>query len=103
MKYVSDILKQFALPQRLMVLVIILSTIVLIQYLKTDDCRPIIDENIKMHKDFVTLSEMLRKRNLSDLEMATSDDTETYVTEDTIVVVNDMTLEMLEIIESNIK
>ena len=103
MKYVSDILKQFALPQRLMVLVIILSTIVLIQYLKTDDCRPIIDENIKMHKAFVTLSEMLRKRNLSDLEMATSDDTETYVTEDTIVVVNDMTLEMLEIIESNIK
>lgn len=103
MKYVSDILKQFALPQRLMVLIIILSTIVLIQYLKTDDCRPIIDENIKMHKDFVTLSEMLRKRNLSDLEMATSGDTEAYATEDTIVVVNDMTLEMLEIIESNIK
>lgn len=97
----SDILKQFALHQRMVVLIIILSTIVLVQYLKTDDCRPIIDENIKMHKDFVTLSEILRERNLSNLEM--SSDLEMSSVNDTVIVVNDVESKMLEIIESNIK
>lgn len=34
------------------------------QYFRTDDCRPLIEENIKMHSDFAKISEMLRKQRL---------------------------------------
>ncbi len=62
----SDILKQFTPTQRLIVLVLLLSftsgSLLLSQYLKTDDCRPIIEENIRMHQDFAKISAMLRSQ-----------------------------------------
>lgn len=68
MKYFSGILKQFTPAQRLVVLVLLLIftslSLVLSQYFKTDDCRPLIEENIKMHSDFAKISEMLRKQRL---------------------------------------
>ena len=52
MKYFVDILKRFAPAQRLLVLVLLLSFttggVLTSQYFKTDDCRPIIEENLKM-------------------------------------------------------
>lgn len=66
MKYFVDILKQFTPAQRLVVLVLLLFftsvTFLLPQYFKTDDCRPIIEENLKMHQDFVKISAMLRNQ-----------------------------------------
>ena len=104
MKYIVDILKQFTQPQRLVVLVVILGAIILTQYLRTDDCRAIIDENLKMHQDFVTLSEMVRENRMRNLESSSSSSSSTsYSGLDTIVIVDDVELEMLEIIESNIK
>jgi hypothetical protein len=32
--------------------------------LKTDDCKPIIEENLKMHEDFAKISAMLRAEKL---------------------------------------
>lgn len=62
----SDILKQFTPTQRLIVLVLLLSftsgSLLVSQYLKTDDCRPIIKENIRMHQDFAKISAMLRNQ-----------------------------------------
>lgn len=62
----SDVLKQFTPTQRLIVLVLLLSftsgSLLLSQYLKTDDCRPIIEENIRMHQDFAKISAMLRNQ-----------------------------------------
>lgn len=78
MKYFVDILKQFTQTQRLIVLILLLSfttgSILISQYLKTDDCRSIIDENLKMHEDFAKISSMLRKKiveeNMIDSTMA---------------------------------
>lgn len=98
MKYIVDILKQFTQSQRLMVLIIILITILAIQYFKTDDCRGIIDENIKMHKDFVTLSEMLRKDRMSNFKNSTQD----TISIDSTIIFDNIESEMLKIIESNI-
>lgn len=57
MKYFVDILKQFTQTQRLIVLVLLLSfttgSILISQYLKTDDCRVLIDENLKMQEDLL--------------------------------------------------
>ena len=105
MKYIVDILKQFTQPQRLIVLVVILSAIVLVQYLKTDDCRVVIDENLKMHQDFVTLSEILRKERMMDLEQSTELilDTTTTSELDSTMIGGDVESQILEIIESNIK
>lgn len=68
MKYFVDILKQFTQTQRLIVLVLLLSfttgSVLISQYLKTDDCRALIDENIKMHEDFVKISSMLREERM---------------------------------------
>lgn len=68
MKYFVDILKQFTQTQRLIVLVLLLSFttggVLLSQYLKTDDCRLLIDENLKMHEDFVKISSMLREERM---------------------------------------
>ena len=68
MKYFVSILKQFTQSQRLIVLILLLSFttggVLLSQYLKTDDCRPIIDENLKMQEDFVKISTMLRAERL---------------------------------------
>ena len=55
---------------RSLVLVLLLTftagSILLSQYLKTDDCRPIIEENLKMQDDFVKISELLREERLKD-------------------------------------
>lgn len=68
MKYFVDILKQFTQTQRLIVLVLLLSfttgSVLVSQYLKTDDCRVLIDENLKMHEDFVKISAMLREARM---------------------------------------
>lgn len=70
MKYFVDILKQFTPAQRLIVLVLLLSFttggVLTSQYLKTDDCRPLIEENLKMQDDFVKIVELLRKERLKD-------------------------------------
>jgi len=66
----EQILKQFTSSQRLIVLVLLLiftsGSILLSQYLKTDDCRPLIEENIRMHQDFAKISAMLRGQTLKD-------------------------------------
>ena len=68
MKYFVDILKQFTVKQRLIVLVLLLSFtttgVLLPQYFKTDDCRPYIEENFKMHEDFAKISKMLREERM---------------------------------------
>jgi len=68
MKYFVDILKQFTQTQRLVVLILLLSFttggVLISQYLKTDDCRILIDENIKMHQDFAKISAMLREARM---------------------------------------
>lgn len=70
MKYFVDILKQFTPAQRLIVLVLLLSfstgAVLTSQYLKTDDCRPLIEENLKMQDDFVKIAELLRQERLKD-------------------------------------
>jgi len=70
MKYFVNILKQFTQAQRLIVLILLLSftagSYLISQYLKTDDCRPFIEENLKMHNDFATISAMLRAQRLKE-------------------------------------
>ena len=70
MKYFVNILKQFTQAQRLIVLILLLSftagSYLISQYLKTDDCRPLIEENLKMHNDFATISAMLRTQRLKE-------------------------------------
>lgn len=68
MRHFVDILRQFTPSQRLAVLVLLLAftsgTLLVSQYLKTDDCRPLIEENKKMVRDFATISAILRKANV---------------------------------------
>jgi flagellar biosynthesis protein FliP len=68
MKYFVNILKQFTQTQRLIVLILLLSfttgSYLISQYLKTDNCRPLIEENLKMHEDFAKISAMLRAQML---------------------------------------
>lgn len=70
MKEFVNILKQFTQSQRLIVLVLLLTftfgSYSLSVYLKTDDCRSLMEENIKMHEDFVTISKMLREERMRD-------------------------------------
>ncbi len=70
MKYFVNILKQFTQAQRLIVLILLLSfttgSYLISQYLKTDDCRPLIEENLKMHTDFAKISAMLRVQRLKE-------------------------------------
>jgi hypothetical protein len=70
MKYFVNILKQFTQAQRLIVLILLLSfttgSYLISQYLKTDDCRPLIEENLKMHNDFAKISAMLREQRLKE-------------------------------------
>ena len=45
-------------------------TSILTVYFKTDDCRVIIDENVRMHEDFAKISSMLREvRMKNDTEV----------------------------------
>ncbi len=70
MKYFVNILKQFTQAQRLIVLILLLSFstggVLISQYLKTDDCRPLIEENLKMQNDFARISAMLRAERLKE-------------------------------------
>jgi hypothetical protein len=76
MKYFVEILKQFSVKQRLFVLVLLLSFtsggILLSQYFKTDDCRPIIQENLEMQRDFVKILEILRQERLKKFTLIDS-------------------------------
>ena len=68
MQYFVNILKQFSQPMRFFVLIVLLintsGAYLVSQYLKTDDCKPIIEENLKMHEDFAKISAMLRAEQL---------------------------------------
>lgn len=68
MKEFVNILKQFTQSQRLIVLVLLLTftfgSYSLSVYWKTDDCGLLIEENLKMHEDFVKISQMLRAERL---------------------------------------
>lgn len=70
----ENVLKQFTSSQRLVVLVLLLTftsgSILISQYLKTDDCRSIIEENLKMHQDFAKISAMLRSQALEEEKIA---------------------------------
>lgn len=103
MKYFVGILKQFTRAQRLLVLVLLLSftagTYLLSQYLKTDNCRPIIEENLKMQQDFVRIAEMLRKERLKEFEYA--DSTAVSQGPEEIFTDNTMMDQILQIAESH--
>ena len=111
MKYFVDILKQFTQTQRLVVLILLLSfttgTYITSQYLKTDDCRAIIDENLKMHEDFAKISSMLRRKsmdeNMTDSTMVMTRSKDEFPTTENIpgdiIVIN----EILKIAESHNK
>lgn len=68
MQYFVTILKQFTQSQRLIVLILLLSfttiSVLISQYMKTDDCSEIINENLKMQQDFAKISAMLRKERM---------------------------------------
>ena len=70
MKYFVNILKQFTQAQRLIVLILLLAfttcATLVSQYLKTDDCKPLIEENLKMHEDFAKISAMLRAERMRE-------------------------------------
>ena len=110
MKYFVDILKQFTQTQRLIVLILLLSfttgSILISQYLKTDDCRSIIDENLKMHEDFAKISSMLRKKvveeNMIDSTMAMTGSKDEPASEGVIEETN-INDEILKIADSNNK
>ena len=70
MKYFTNILKEFTGTTKLFVLVLLLTfttiSFLVSQYLQTDDCKPIIEENLKMHEDFAKISSLLRNERLKD-------------------------------------
>ena len=75
LKPISEILSQFTQAQRIFVLVITLGftsgTYLISDYLSNDDCRIIIEENLKLHQDFLTISRMIRERELKALNNET--------------------------------
>lgn len=73
MKSIADILKQFTHRERVLVLVLLLMTILSLAYFRQDDCQPIIQENLKMHEDFLKISQMLREERMRDLNIVTLD------------------------------
>jgi hypothetical protein len=107
MKYFVDILKQFTPAQRLIVLVLLLSFttggVLTSQYLKTDDCRPIIEENLKMQDDFVKIAELLRKERLRDNMIQVDSVMIAPVDKEPIQVGPTMMDQILEIAESHKK
>ena len=61
---ISEILKQFKPTQRLMVLIFVLlmsvGGYVMGSYFKTDDCRIVVEENLKLHEALVKVSQIAR-------------------------------------------
>ena len=107
MKYFVEILKQFSQAQRLLVLVLLLffttGGIVLTQYLKTSDCQPLIEENLALQRDFVKISEMLRKKTIESNEMVDSSVVEAFPPTNEIIKDNSIMDSVLVIAESHIK
>ena len=100
MKYISEILKQFTRQQRILVLAMLLTTLTLTMYFKTDDCSALVSENLKMHEDFVKISKMLREERLAGLQIVDS----TSVTLDTVKIIDNTVNvmdEIMKIAESN--
>lgn len=68
----TDILSQFSKSQKMLALIIILGFPVVSflggKYIDTDDCRPIIEENLNLHNDIVNLSTLIRQKRAVDLE-----------------------------------
>ena len=65
-----DAIKTLKTSQRLGALVFLalltsITSIVTV-YFKTDDCRVIMDENVKMHEDFAKISAMLRESRMKE-------------------------------------
>ena len=71
MKYFSEILEQFTTEQKIFVLILLLvfssGTLLVTQYLKNSDCRPLIEENQKLIEDFTKVSSMVRELKLEVL------------------------------------
>jgi flagellar biosynthesis/type III secretory pathway M-ring protein FliF/YscJ len=90
MKSFADILKQFTSSQRVIVLFLLLffSTIpvVVVQWMKTDDCKPLIDENLRMQQDFAKISTILREERMKSLKTFVLD---TALTETTNILVEE--------------
>jgi hypothetical protein len=84
MRYFSTILSQFTTQQRLLVLLILLvftsGTYLISTFMKKDDCKNLIDENIELQNDLVTISRMVRELRKVELN------TVNYVTRDTVFV-----------------
>jgi hypothetical protein len=118
LKPISDILSQFSHTQRVFVLIITLcftsGTYLISNYMGNDDCRSIIEENLRLHEDFLTISRMIRERELNSLrlqsEVAVSgsifeEDSEPIIITDTIVIKetsDEIVDKILEISDKNI-
>jgi hypothetical protein len=66
---------------------------IITNYLKTDDCRPLIEENLKLQSDFIKISELIREREMSkhvsEAHMESGDALMSTTSYDTIYVVRD--------------
>ena len=104
MKWIADILKQFTHKERVLVLVLLLTSILSLAYFKQDDCQPIIQENLKMHEDFLKISQMLREERMKEFTIVHQDTIvlDKDVPPPTIVEVDYM-LEIQKIVDSNNK
>ena len=73
MKYFVEILKQFTMKQRIFVLVLLLFfsslTYITTTYLKSgyNSCEELIKLNQKYVRDFVTISDMIRRQRMNEL------------------------------------
>jgi hypothetical protein len=85
MKYFYNILSQFTGQQRLLVLIMLLvftsGTYLTSTLLKQDDCKMLIDENLELQNDLVTISRMVRELRKSELNI------NNYVVRDTVFIV----------------
>ena len=72
---IGNALKQLKENDRLIGLIVIAVmislTMIVTQYFKGDSCKGIMDENIKMHKDFQIISQMLREERMKGLQSNT--------------------------------
>ena len=99
-KSFSEILKQFTTGQRLFVLVLLLmfssGSYIVTNYFKTDDCRPLIEENLKLQEDFVKISQLIREREMrkyfSEAHMESGDALESAMHYDTLYLIEDESL-----------
>lgn len=102
MKFIVDILKQFTQGQRVLVLVLLLVTVLLMSYFRQDDCSIVVKENLKMHEDFIKISQMLREERMRGLQVLDTVSIETNIPQQNTVDVNYMD-EIQKIVDSNNK